>query len=1187
MERLETEKNGYTSEEIIVILRRIDNEEAVSEGEMKALQACTFLNFDSADLTDIPESIGLLSNLITLDLRGTDISALPGSIGKLSNLQELCLSGTKIRTLPDSIQQLAQLRDLDISSTEITSFPESIVHLTGLKSLELTSTLFFSLPDTIGNLENLEMLSLGNSNVLHLPDSIGKLVRLECLPLRFSRLSLLPDTIGCLANLKYLDLFGTPIKNLPDSVGNIVELQTIDISNTQVETLPESVGKLSHLKTLNISNAPIKTLPNSIGNLSELEVLVLSNTQITTLPDSVGQLSRLKTLSLGRTPISFLPNSIGNLGSLQTLDVSNTALKTLPDSIGDLSALVSLDLTGSAIDYLPDSIGKLASLVRLDPHFTNIKSLPNTIGQLCSLERLNLWKTKISDLPASFCELPRLKRLYLRDTMIHELPAEFGNLTTLERLDLSYTSVSTLPDSMAGLIELKTLDLSDTRLTAIPEWIGNLPKLQHLDLNHLTLPTIPKTIGTLGLRFVEQRDNAYDSIGINLFGTTITNQNKYIFLESPELILGLYNSNELVPLCECRVIFLGDGASGKSYTIKRFRNNGKKETKKNPYITSETPGVEILDYHEDCDADSFNVHFWDFGGQQLLHSMHRCFLSEDSCYVVTVKTRETKANERAQYWLRNVSAFAPKSPVLLFVNCWEDDNGRRAIDEPGLRKEFPMIQKVVYCSAKRAGNKEFREQLMKPIIEMAATSPGCTKQVPKQWLAVRDTIEIESSANNYLTKARFHALCAENKIENEQIPELLSFFNSLGICFSYHRDENNEELDEYKLLRPVWLTNALYAIIKEGMAPAQDGRIKDTAIRQMLCNPAPVELDGKPHVRTAPEIIYKKEECPWLLAVAEAHDLCFRIDAKTMFFPALCGTDTPKTALSTPEGYPQHVTYLLRYTYLPDSVLHQLMIRCMRNHLTVEKCWQRGMILYAWNLHEVIIRMADDESLRIDVYSTGEQRAYALFWALRKEIEEINYKLNLNAKEFILDGTNAFSLGSVLGAARSNSDLFDEDGNPYNARKLLGSFYEESFIQTMRIEKGSIVIPITKRTYHAQKKSEPAFRYALYEAYNHICPYCGQPIQFIQDMQVDHILATKYQDRPDLQQYLSYLDGAGFTISKPDYIENYFPSHPHCNRSKSNRINQFTLPYWHDVAAQHAPRVMQLMEQYKPMRILL
>ena len=125
------------------------------------------------------------------------------------------------------------------------------------------------------------------------------------------------------------------------------------------------------------------------------------------------------------------------------------------------------------------------------------------------------------------------------------------------------------------------------------------------------------------------------------------------------------------------------------------------------------------------------------------------------------------------------------------------------------------------------------------------------------------------------------------------------------------------------------------------------------------------------------------------------------------------------------------------------------------------------------------------------------------------------------------------------------------------------------------------MISIPEREYHHCAKSNRALRHALYEAYNRICPYCGNPIDTFEEMEVDHILATNSQNLPELELYFNYLDSCKFKREKPDYIENYFPSHRRCNRKKSDRINEYSLPYWHDVAAQHAPKVMELMQKYK------
>ena len=54
--------------------------------------------------SDLPEAIGYLTNLRTLNLRELKISNLPDSIGNLANLQQLDLSFIhSLKTLPDSI----------------------------------------------------------------------------------------------------------------------------------------------------------------------------------------------------------------------------------------------------------------------------------------------------------------------------------------------------------------------------------------------------------------------------------------------------------------------------------------------------------------------------------------------------------------------------------------------------------------------------------------------------------------------------------------------------------------------------------------------------------------------------------------------------------------------------------------------------------------------------------------------------------------------------------------------------------------------------------------------------------------------------------------------------------------------------------------------------------------------------
>lgn len=941
----------------------------------------------------------------------------------------------------------------------------------------------------------------------------------------------------------------------------------------------------------NLFDAPITVLPESIGQLSNLQTLDLRFTPITALPASIGLLSQLQILYLLRTHITKLPESFGQLSNLQTLYLSDTPIITLPESFGQLSQLQSLDLRFTQITKLPESIGLLSNLQELDFSKTPITALPESIGLLSHLQTLHLSNTPITALPESLGQLSNLQALYLGSTQIAELPESIGLLSNLQNLSLWDTQITKLPESFRQLSHLQVLDLENTHITSLPEWLGELPSLRKLDLSGLTLPEIPESLANLNVPFVETNRFWEHDSGINLYQTTLTEQDKSIFLHSPELIPSLYVREEEVPLRECRVLFLGDGGAGKTYTIRRIQNDCRKETPGAPYVTNETPGVAIEDYRTQRDGEDVCIHLWDFGGQAILHSMHRCFLSDQACYVVTVRTRDTDNTPRARFWLRNVTAFAPNAPVVLYINCWDHSDGKRPVDENGLRREFPNIKAVVYVSAKEADDDGFRENLLETILRTATDSAFFRQKVNRKWIAVRNAVIRESKQHHYLTKEAYYALCRDHGIPLEQAPDLLTHFNILGVCFSYHQNNMRQEFADYKLLNPVWLTNAVYSVIEEGTAQAQEGRIKLSSIQQMLVNQAPEQVvfidengnrDVRPYKRTMPDIKYKDKECQYIIDVAAAFRLCYRVDSETLFFPALCTNNTPKEALDAPENYPQHIEYLLKYDYLPDSVVHQLMVHCLRADITLNHCWLHGMVLDNMDTHKAIVRMEDDENLKIEIWSKPEHAAYELFTLLRREILIINNRLNLHAVEWIVDGEDRYALIGLLSAAKGTGYVYGPStGEERRASDLLGLFYKDRALHFTQVHDGKITIPILPREFHRQSKDDQAFRRALYEAYNHICPYCGRVIDSIRDMQVDHILPQKYKDVPELQIYIRNLEELGFDSENPDYVENYLPVHGYCNRDKSDRVELFALLARHERAQAKAKQVLKLYDRFR------
>jgi len=185
-----------------------------------------------------------------------NVLSLPPSIGRLHNLKELCLHNTnKLLELPEEIGDLTSLITLNLQHSGITSLPPSIGRLQNLEELNLCDTNnLLRLPEEIGDLASLNRLLLRRSGITSLPPSIGRLQNLKDLSVsQTENLLQLPEEIGDLASLITLSISGSGITSLPPSIGRLQNLEDLNLRYTEnLLELPEEIGDLASLSSLRL-----------------------------------------------------------------------------------------------------------------------------------------------------------------------------------------------------------------------------------------------------------------------------------------------------------------------------------------------------------------------------------------------------------------------------------------------------------------------------------------------------------------------------------------------------------------------------------------------------------------------------------------------------------------------------------------------------------------------------------------------------------------------------------------------------------------------------------------------------------------------------------------------------------------------------------------------------------------------
>ena len=436
---------------------------------------------------------------------------------------------------------------------------------------------------------------------------------------------------------------------------------------------------------------------------------------------------------------------------------------------------------------------------------------------------------------------------------------------------------------------------------------------------------------------------------------------------------------------ECKVIFLGDGNAGKSSLIERivhdnFKLNslptdGVKMTKWDRWPTGEP--LEI-------DGRPLTLRFMDFGGQEIMHSMHRCFLTAHTVYVVVCESRDdAEIDGVVARWMETVQAFAPGCPVLLALNK-SDLNPHVTVNERTLRNINPTYRHMLHTSAKTGFNvRRLTEHILQEV-------PFCLQEMigNKGFLGLKR--ELEDMTADYILPEMFQNLCERYQIRADLRDDVLNWLQDLGVAYTY-----STAFRDIYALNPAWVTNGIYRLI---LRTSSGGFLRHSTIRETLSRPYKGDISDK---------TYTGQEMEFILNVMRRFEISLRVTPEyEKDGVEMIPMKMEKTPPLRYDDFLKSGALHLRWEagYLPNNLVHRLMIRKYPeldpDRDLYDKCvWRTGGWFRSVDSDcDALVEMTDRA---LDVYVQGTRDARTYMDSFRQMIIEILKNLNITAKEYI------------------------------------------------------------------------------------------------------------------------------------------------------------------------------------------
>jgi small GTP-binding protein len=649
---------------------------------------------------------------------------------------------------------------------------------------------------------------------------------------------------------------------------------------------------------------------------------------------------------------------INNLKDLETLDLIDNSIKDI-SCLFPLPSLKRLCINSNLISNIYP--------ILLSPKITQLSIDGNPIQDFAPIGQLK----ELQDLG---CNMTNLERI----DFIHELKK-------LRIIHADRNNISSI-DEIEFLSNLEYVSFKGNQITEIPA-LNNLNNLQTLDLEHNSIRKIPKEIAkkfnwlyhSIGYHLTTEKTilSELNNVSIHLSGNPLTFPPVSVIELGPETVKNYYETAEEfghAPLSEGRILFVGDGSSGKTSLIERIQLNTFDKDKK------QTNGIKIEHLHLPHPEDGRDLafHLWDFGGQEIQHAVHKFFFTEGCLYVLVLDNRK---EEEPEYWLQQIESLGGKAPVLVVFNK-QDQNGAETADRKYLKEKYPNIVGFYNTScATGFGIDDFKRELERQAVQLRTVE----EEFPNNWFAIKKEIEkYTSGKKHYLNYDSYKEICKTNHLESEEAQKLLlRYFNTMGTVTWF----GDTYLNYLHVLNPAWITQGVYKIITARKTATLFGQINIGDFKELL------------HPINKEDYTYDENHYGYILSMMKKFDLCRTLDDETILIPSAFGKE-PKMEYSDFRGDKVR-TYILQFRdYMPLALIHRYIAKKLPE-VYQNNYWYSGIVTCDCKTDSLAMIHADKEAKRIYVRIKGDA-PLGMWEHVRREFFEITSSYaNIRYKELV------------------------------------------------------------------------------------------------------------------------------------------------------------------------------------------